>query len=106
MAFLDTFLSFSITDLITFLPPVGKYSGDQKKCCADGLRQNKLGYTCERRATFISDGIECMKAFLYCCKEMQKTKMANAQEQMLLARSMDSFCSISLFELCQIFKEA
>uniref|UniRef100_A0AAR2M1F9 Anaphylatoxin-like domain-containing protein n=1 Tax=Pygocentrus nattereri TaxID=42514 RepID=A0AAR2M1F9_PYGNA len=61
--------------------------GDQKKCCADGLRPNKLGYTCERRATFIIDGQECIQAFLTCCKEIQKVKDKNVEEQMLLARS-------------------
>uniref|UniRef100_A0AAR2K8X8 Anaphylatoxin-like domain-containing protein n=1 Tax=Pygocentrus nattereri TaxID=42514 RepID=A0AAR2K8X8_PYGNA len=74
------------TDLSTFCP-VGNYRGDQKKCCADGLRPNKLGYTCERRATFIIDGQECIQAFLTCCKEIQKVKNKNVEEQMLLARS-------------------
>uniref|UniRef100_A0AAR2IIQ9 Anaphylatoxin-like domain-containing protein n=1 Tax=Pygocentrus nattereri TaxID=42514 RepID=A0AAR2IIQ9_PYGNA len=74
------------TDLSTFCP-VGNYRGDQKKCCADGLRPNKLGYTCERRATFIIDGQECIQAFLTCCKEIQKVKDKNVEEQMLLARS-------------------
>uniref|UniRef100_A0A3B4BYF7 Anaphylatoxin-like domain-containing protein n=1 Tax=Pygocentrus nattereri TaxID=42514 RepID=A0A3B4BYF7_PYGNA len=66
---------------------IGNYRGDQKKCCADGLRPNKLGYTCERRATFIIDGQECIQAFLTCCKEIQKVKDKNVEEQMLLARS-------------------
>ncbi|KAL6481998.1 hypothetical protein MHYP_G00100780 [Metynnis hypsauchen] len=65
----------------------GKYSGDQKKCCTDGLRKNRLGYTCERRATFITDGAECVKAFMHCCKEMAAHRLENAEEEMLLARS-------------------
>ncbi|KAL7852212.1 hypothetical protein SRHO_G00179970 [Serrasalmus rhombeus] len=65
----------------------GKYSGDQKKCCSDGLKKNRLGYTCERRATFITDGAECVKAFLHCCKEMAALRLENAEEEMLLARS-------------------
>ncbi|XP_036419632.1 complement C3-like [Colossoma macropomum] len=65
----------------------GKYSGEQKKCCADGLRKNRLGYTCERRATFITDGAECVQAFLHCCKEMQSRKQEEGEEEMHLARS-------------------
>ncbi|XP_036419621.1 complement C3-like, partial [Colossoma macropomum] len=65
----------------------GKYSGDQKKCCADGLRKNRLGYTCERRATFITDGAECVQVFLHCCKEMEAHRLENTEEEMLLARS-------------------
>uniref|UniRef100_A0AAR2ILM1 Complement C3 n=1 Tax=Pygocentrus nattereri TaxID=42514 RepID=A0AAR2ILM1_PYGNA len=78
---------------------IGNYRGDQKKCCADGLRPNKLGYTCERRATFIIDGQECIQAFLTCCKEIQKVKDKNVEEQMLLARSMNSFCYTSADEI-------
>ncbi|MCI4394012.1 hypothetical protein PGIGA_G00163970 [Pangasianodon gigas] len=67
---------------------IGKYDGQQKKCCADGLRQNRLGYTCERRASFISDGTECVQAFMHCCTEIQKRK--DEQRDLLhLARSED-----------------
>uniref|UniRef100_A0A672LWR8 Complement C3-like n=1 Tax=Sinocyclocheilus grahami TaxID=75366 RepID=A0A672LWR8_SINGR len=48
----------------------GNYSGELKQCCVDGMRDNKLGYTCERRATYIIDGEECVKAFLDCCNQM------------------------------------
>ncbi|XP_036419627.1 complement C3-like [Colossoma macropomum] len=65
----------------------GKYTGKQKKCCADGLRKNRLGYTCERRATFITDGAECVQAFLHCCKEMQSRKQEEGEGEMHLARS-------------------
>ncbi|KAF5898396.1 complement C3-like, partial [Clarias magur] len=65
---------------------VGKYSGEQKKCCADGLRQKRLGYTCEQRASYILDGAECVQAFLDCCKEIQKRKQEQS-ELLHLARS-------------------
>ncbi|XP_053333009.1 complement C3-like [Clarias gariepinus] len=66
----------------------GKYSGEQKQCCADGLKENRLGYTCERRASYILDGEECVKAFLDCCNEIQKRK--DEQKELLhLARSDD-----------------
>ncbi|KAL7845318.1 hypothetical protein AOLI_G00235100 [Acnodon oligacanthus] len=66
---------------------LGKYRGDQRKCCIDGMRPNKLNYACERRATFIIDGEECRNAFLICCKELQKIKTENVVGQLLLARS-------------------
>ncbi|XP_030635552.1 complement C3-like [Chanos chanos] len=65
----------------------GKYSGLSKQCCLDGMRENKLGYTCERRSEFIIDGDECVKAFIHCCKEMSTRKQEAKDEQMLLARS-------------------
>nr|QDA69867.1 complement C3 [Megalobrama amblycephala] len=68
----------------------GKYSDELKQCCIDGMRDNKLGYTCERRATYIIDGPECTKAFLHCCNEMKTRKnMKTEEEEMILARSDD-----------------
>ncbi|XDV16019.1 hypothetical protein PO909_015911 [Leuciscus waleckii] len=68
----------------------GQYSGELKQCCFDGMRDNKLGYTCERRATYIVDGPECVQAFLQCCKEMKTRKhMKTEEEEMILARSDD-----------------
>ncbi|KAK7161096.1 hypothetical protein R3I94_003929 [Phoxinus phoxinus] len=68
----------------------GQYSGELKQCCFDGMRDNKLGYTCERRATYIVDGPECKKAFLKCCIEIKTRKsMKTEEEEMILARSDD-----------------
>ncbi|XP_051749481.1 complement C3 isoform X2 [Ctenopharyngodon idella] len=69
---------------------VGKYSGELKQCCIDGMRENKLGYTCERRATYIVDGQECAKVFLHCCIEMKTHKnMKTEEKELILARSDD-----------------
>uniref|UniRef100_A0A673L2B9 Complement C3-like n=1 Tax=Sinocyclocheilus rhinocerous TaxID=307959 RepID=A0A673L2B9_9TELE len=65
----------------------GQYSGDLKKCCVDGLQDNILGYSCERRASYIIDEDECVKAFLHCCKEMQRHKADFAEKEFFLARS-------------------
>ncbi|XP_051560215.1 complement C3-like [Myxocyprinus asiaticus] len=65
----------------------GKYSGELKKCCVDGMQDNELGYNCERRATYIVDVDECVQAFLYCCKEISKHKTFSAEEELILARS-------------------
>ncbi|KAL1281211.1 hypothetical protein QQF64_000014 [Cirrhinus molitorella] len=68
----------------------GKYSGELKQCCVDGMKDNKLGYTCERRATYIVDGPECAKAFLHCCSEVKTRKdMKTEETEMILARSDD-----------------
>ncbi|XP_067296794.1 complement C3-like [Pseudorasbora parva] len=68
----------------------GQYSGEEKQCCVAGMRDTKLSYTCERRATYIVDGPKCVKAFLYCCNEMKIRKnMKTEEEEMILARSDD-----------------
>ncbi|XP_076845464.1 complement C3-like isoform X2 [Brachyhypopomus gauderio] len=77
--------ALSLLQITTTL--TGKYSGDLKKCCADGLKQNKLGYTCDRRAKFITDGMECVQAFLHCCKQMVTHKEGEGEGELYLARS-------------------
>uniref|UniRef100_A0A8C1FG67 Complement C3 n=1 Tax=Cyprinus carpio carpio TaxID=630221 RepID=A0A8C1FG67_CYPCA len=68
----------------------GKYPGELKQCCVDGMRDNKLGYTCERRATYIVDGEACAKAFVDCCNKIKDRKNTETEEEeMLLARSDD-----------------
>ncbi|XP_050959799.1 complement C3-like isoform X4 [Labeo rohita] len=68
----------------------GQYSGELKQCCVDGMRSNKLGYSCERRATYIVDGAECVKVFLHCCNEMKTRKdLKTEEEELILARSDD-----------------
>ncbi|XP_067258582.1 complement C3-like isoform X2 [Chanodichthys erythropterus] len=68
----------------------GKYSDEMKQCCIDGMRDNKLGYTCERRATYIVDGPECVKVFLHCCNEMKTRKNKKTEEEeLILARSVE-----------------
>ncbi|XP_050965348.1 complement C3 [Labeo rohita] len=67
----------------------GQYSGELKMCCVDGLRENDLGYSCERRAQYITDldSDACIKAFLHCCEEMTRHKKTFAEEEYFLARS-------------------
>uniref|UniRef100_A0A8C1WW69 Complement C3-like n=1 Tax=Cyprinus carpio TaxID=7962 RepID=A0A8C1WW69_CYPCA len=67
-----------------------KYSGELKQCCVDGMRENKLGYTCDRRSRYIADGKECVDAFLHCCNQMKTHKdVKDEVEEMVLARSDD-----------------
>ncbi|KAA0721775.1 Complement C3 [Triplophysa tibetana] len=67
----------------------GKYSGSLKKCCVDGMRDNKLGYTCERRAMYIEDEHECVQAFLHCCNDVLSQSNEVGEQEMILARSED-----------------
>ncbi|KAJ8263848.1 hypothetical protein GJAV_G00142020 [Gymnothorax javanicus] len=38
-----------------------------KRCCQDGMREIPMDYTCVRRSHYVSEGWECVKAFLHCC---------------------------------------
>ncbi len=68
----------------------GKYTGELKQCCVDGMKDNKLGYTCKQRSTYIVDGQECVKAFLDCCDQIKDRKnMKTEEEELILARSDD-----------------
>ncbi|XP_029442265.1 complement C3-like [Rhinatrema bivittatum] len=39
-----------------------------RKCCEDGMQENPMGYSCDRRARYILDGKDCSDAFLDCCR--------------------------------------
>ncbi|KAL1281259.1 hypothetical protein QQF64_000062 [Cirrhinus molitorella] len=64
---------------------INKYSGLQRECCLDGLKQLNE-YSCQYRESFIVDGAECKQAFLHCCTEMA-THNEKAAEEMILGRS-------------------
>ncbi|XP_044850424.1 venom factor-like [Mauremys mutica] len=38
-----------------------------KKCCEDGMHENPMGHSCEKRVGYILDTEECKKTFLDCC---------------------------------------
>ena len=46
-----------------------------------------MGFTCQRRTEYITDGDKCVKAFLHCCTEMADQKKEAKDEQLHLARS-------------------
>uniref|UniRef100_A0AAR2JP78 Anaphylatoxin-like domain-containing protein n=1 Tax=Pygocentrus nattereri TaxID=42514 RepID=A0AAR2JP78_PYGNA len=66
---------------------VGSYSENLRHCCMDGMVNNLLGYTCERRAEYVEEGDECRQAFLSCCKKMTEARQETIQEELILARS-------------------
>ncbi|XP_064179571.1 complement C3-like [Anguilla rostrata] len=79
--------SLTLIDLENSL--VGEYTGLERQCCVDGIEDNLQGYTCERRSRYIIDGLECVSAFLHCCKEVKKKHPDYRQEALLLAHSED-----------------
>ncbi|XP_076841190.1 complement C3-like isoform X2 [Brachyhypopomus gauderio] len=47
-----------------------RYSDDsQQRCCQDGMREIPMPYACRRRALYITEGWDCIVAFLRCCSE-------------------------------------
>uniref|UniRef100_A0AAY5F0M5 Complement C3a, tandem duplicate 4 n=1 Tax=Electrophorus electricus TaxID=8005 RepID=A0AAY5F0M5_ELEEL len=66
---------------------VHSYNETLKQCCMDGMVENLLGYTCEQRAEYVEDGVECHAAFLHCCQNLAKLKAEVVQEELHLARS-------------------
>ncbi|XP_067296789.1 complement C3-like [Pseudorasbora parva] len=77
----------TITQLFESL--VSKYSGLEKECCLDGMKNmDDLKYTCEYRKGFIMDGEECTQAFMHCCTEMtNRNKESDKQSENILSRS-------------------
>ncbi|GLD63856.1 complement C3-like protein, partial [Lates japonicus] len=39
----------------------------QRRCCKDGLRDIPMPYSCTQRSLYITEGLECIRAFLHCC---------------------------------------
>ncbi|XP_074836426.1 A.superbus venom factor 1-like [Carettochelys insculpta] len=59
-----------------------------KKCCEDGMHENPMGHSCEKRAGYILDTNECKKAFLDCCNFIKNVRDKLQRELHLqLARS-------------------
>nr|XP_060619580.1 A.superbus venom factor 1-like [Anolis sagrei ordinatus] len=58
------------------------------KCCEDGMYDNPMGYSCEKRAEYIDDQNECKTVFLECCRFIREIRDQNQREEELhLARS-------------------
>ncbi|XP_036789756.1 complement C3-like [Oncorhynchus mykiss] len=79
----------TISDVITSM--ASKYNGLAKECCVDGMRDNTMGYTCDRRTQYISDGDVCVQAFLVCCTEMASKKIESKHDALLLSHSEEDY---------------
>ncbi|KAG8441481.1 hypothetical protein GDO86_007009 [Hymenochirus boettgeri] len=50
------------------------YKDQARRCCRDGMQENLMGHSCERRSRLILDGKECVDAFLDCCYEQDRKR--------------------------------
>ncbi|XP_006172143.1 LOW QUALITY PROTEIN: complement C3 [Tupaia chinensis] len=67
----------------------GQYSDKElRKCCEDGMRDNPMQFSCERRARFVILDQACVKAFLDCCTYITELRQQHQRDKPLgLARS-------------------
>ncbi|XP_008058979.1 complement C3, partial [Carlito syrichta] len=66
----------------------GQYPKEVRKCCEDGMQDNLMKFSCERRARFITQDQTCVKAFLDCCQYITELRLQHQREASLgLARS-------------------
>uniref|UniRef100_A0A8C5MNS2 Complement C3 n=1 Tax=Leptobrachium leishanense TaxID=445787 RepID=A0A8C5MNS2_9ANUR len=74
--FTDAGLSIDTTKgLKTSTRSAQKYQAAHlRQCCQDGMEENPMKYTCQRRAQYVLDGGECVEAFLDCCKQIHELK--------------------------------
>ncbi|KAM3924919.1 venom factor-like [Leptodactylus fuscus] len=57
-----------------------KYSNIKvRECCNDGMHDNPMGHSCERRAENILNGEECKAAFLDCCVYFKNKRAAEKE---------------------------
>uniref|UniRef100_A0A8C8SJ48 Anaphylatoxin-like domain-containing protein n=1 Tax=Pelusios castaneus TaxID=367368 RepID=A0A8C8SJ48_9SAUR len=49
-----------------------------RRCCEDGMYENPMGHSCEKRAQYIQKGEECKRRFLSCCNYI---KMVREKQQ-------------------------
>ncbi|KAG5854132.1 hypothetical protein ANANG_G00034310 [Anguilla anguilla] len=77
--------SLTLADLRNTL--AANYTGLERQCCVDGMRENLRGFTCERRSSYIIDGQKCIEAFVHCCSVVEKKTQEARDEDLLLARS-------------------
>uniref|UniRef100_A0A452SF83 Complement C3 n=1 Tax=Ursus americanus TaxID=9643 RepID=A0A452SF83_URSAM len=72
----------------------GEYPKEVRRCCKDGMRDNPMKFSCERRAQFIfhEEQEKCVKAFLDCCNYITQLRLNHSHDGPLgLARS-ESAC--------------
>ncbi|KAJ8397347.1 hypothetical protein AAFF_G00438960 [Aldrovandia affinis] len=60
-----------------------------KKCCHDGMMDFPLDYTCEKRSLYITEGSECVQAFLHCCQNILKKRQSFSTQELILSRHND-----------------
>ncbi|KAJ0022446.1 hypothetical protein NQD34_009936, partial [Periophthalmus magnuspinnatus] len=58
-----------------------------RRCCRDGLRGVLMPYSCEQRAQYITEGPECVKSFLKCCKIYKEQVISQSLDELDLGRN-------------------
>nr|XP_056717149.1 A.superbus venom factor 1-like [Euleptes europaea] len=68
---------------------VAQYQGRTlRKCCEDGMQDNPMGHSCEKRAGYILEQDGCKAAFLECCRYIRSIRDEHArEEELILSRS-------------------
>ncbi|XP_066196185.1 complement C3 isoform X2 [Sylvia atricapilla] len=62
----------------------------ERRCCEDGMKENPMGHSCERRSGYIQEGDACVRAFLDCCRYITaKRQQQNLSPSIGLARSQE-----------------
>ncbi|XP_069623416.1 complement C3-like [Ranitomeya imitator] len=57
------------------------YTDLEKQCCNDGMVDNPMGQSCERRSRLIQEGDKCVKAFVDCCRSIQLKRKIDKEMQ-------------------------
>ncbi|XP_052401152.1 complement C3-like [Carassius gibelio] len=84
-----------------------KYSGIERECCLDGLKNiEDLSITCQYRASFIVDGEECRQAFLHCCNVIADHRVKSVEEQILARSESEEFVNSDDIVTRSLFPES
>ncbi|XP_030052736.1 complement C3 [Microcaecilia unicolor] len=63
------------------------YKDTDRKCCEDGMNENMMGYSCEKRSKYIHNTAACIAAFLDCCTYIEKLRSEMKRSHTVLGRS-------------------
>uniref|UniRef100_A0A8D2LCU4 Complement C3 n=1 Tax=Varanus komodoensis TaxID=61221 RepID=A0A8D2LCU4_VARKO len=86
----------SIQLLETKQNKAAQYQDQQlRKCCEDGMRDNPMGHSCEKRTRYIDDQHvpECQNVFLECCHYIRDIRHTLQRDDQLFLARKDEFLS-------------
>nr|XP_033779887.1 complement C3 [Geotrypetes seraphini] len=63
------------------------YKDTERRCCEDGMTENMMGYSCEKRAKYIRNTAACTAVFLDCCNYIEKVRKEMRRKQTVIGRS-------------------
>ncbi|NWR56152.1 CO4 protein, partial [Bucorvus abyssinicus] len=62
---------------------------DLQKCCEDGMKLNRMGFSCEKRLTKVAGSPKCRNAFRDCCEKATALRKGMKRRRVGLARRYD-----------------